>query len=314
MPASRNRPAKQSSPTSRSTPPDRHLTGLVIVNYGKNQLVEDAGGELHRCVARRGLEALVCGDEVEWQPTGKGEGVIEKRLPRRTTLFRADGSNNRRPLAANIDQIVIEAAPEPALDAYLIDKYTVAAELAHTVPLIVINKSDLLKTSERDRLQPLIGEYERIGYRVLFTSALKNTGIGDFSTCLAGRASILVGQSGVGKSSLIKRLLPDLDIAIGKLSAASGLGKHTTTATTLYHLPHGGSLIDSPGVRDFHLGAVAASDLQEGFREFRPLRGKCRFNDCRHMSEPGCAILAAVTAGNISERRMSSYRRLLQPS
>ena len=110
------------------------------------------------------------------------------------------------------------------------------------------------------------------------------------------------------------RLLPDLDITIGKLSAASGQGKHTTTATTLYHLPQGGSLIDSPGVRDFHPGEVAAQELQQGFREFRPLLGECRFNDCRHLSEPGCAVLAAVAAGRISERRMASYQRLLQPS
>ena len=313
MPASSNRIAAQPSPTSRSNAPEPPRTGLVIVNYGRHQLVEDDRGNLQRCVARRGLGPLVCGDAVEWRPTGTLEGVIEALLPRRTILFRATGNNVRRPLVANIDQIVIEAAPEPALDTGLIDKYTVAAELAQTQPLIVINKSDLLDSGERKGLQPLIGEYERIGYRILFTSALKNTGIREFSACLSGKASILVGQSGVGKSSLVNRLLPDLDITIGKLSAASGQGKHTTT-TTLYHLPQGGSLIDSPGVRDFHPGEVAAQELQQGFREFRPLLGECRFNDCRHLSEPGCAVLAAVAAGRISERRMTSYQRLLQPS
>jgi ribosome biogenesis GTPase len=314
MPASRSRIAELPSTTSGNTASGSPRTGLVIVNYGKHQLVEDADGVLQRCVARRGLEPLVCGDAVEWRPTGPQEGVIEMLLPRRTILFRATGSRAQRPLVANIDQIVIEAAPEPALDAGLIDRYTVAAELAQAQPLIVINKSDLLDSSERAGLQPLIGEYECIGYRTLFTSALENTGIGEFSACLAGKSSILVGQSGVGKSSLVNRLLPDLDIAIGKLSAASGLGKHTTTATTLYHLPHGGNLIDSPGVRDFHPGAVAAQDLQYGFREFRPLLGACRFNDCRHLTEPGCAILAAVDSGRISARRMASYQRLLQAS
>jgi ribosome biogenesis GTPase len=314
MPASSNRIAAQPSPTSRSNAPEPTRTGLVIVNYGRHQLVEDDCGGLHRCVARRGLGPSVCGDAVEWRPTGPLEGVIEALLPRRTILLRATGNNARRPLVANIDQIVIEAAPEPALDAGLIDKYTVAAELAQTQPLIVINKSDLLDSGEREGLQPLIGEYERIGYRILLTSALKNTGIREFSACLSGKASILVGQSGVGKSSLVNRLLPDLDITIGKLSDASGQGKHTTTATTLYHLPQGGSLIDSPGVRDFHPGEFAAQELQNGFREFRPLLGECRFNDCRHLNEPGCAVLAAVAAGRISERRMVSYQRLLQSS
>jgi len=285
--------------------------GLVVINYGKNQLVEDTSGDIYRCVARRGLPQIVCGDAVEWQPTGNNSGVIEVLQPRRTVLYRADGNDSQRPLVANIDQLIIEAALEPALDYFLIDKYCIAAELAQTEPLIIINKADLLQDKDRERIESLIEEYQRIGYATLLTSALKNTGIEAFADRLAGKTSILVGQSGVGKSSLIKRLLPDLDIAVGKLSAASGLGKHTTTSTTLYHLPQGGHLIDSPGVRDFHLGKVADSELGNGFREFRPYLGQCRFNDCRHLSEPGCAIHAAVAEGAILERRMQSYRQLV---
>jgi ribosome biogenesis GTPase len=285
--------------------------GLVIVNYGKNQLVEDAAGNIYRCVARRGLPQIVCGDEVEWQPTGESAGVIETILPRRTVLLRADGNNKSRPLVTNIDQVIIEAALEPVLDYFLIDKYIVAAELAQAEPLIVINKADLIRPEDRSRIETLISEYRSIGYTTLLTSALENTGIETFSDCLTGKTSILVGQSGVGKSSLIRRLLPDRDIVIGRLSAASGLGKHTTTSTTLYHLPHGGRLIDSPGVRDFHPGRIAGDELGSGFREFRPWLGQCRFNDCRHLSEPGCAINAAAAAGNILKRRMESYRKLL---
>ena len=285
--------------------------GLVIINFGKNQLVEDTSGDIHRCVARRGLPQIVCGDAVEWQQTGKGSGVIETLQPRRTVLYRADGNDSQRPLVANIDQLIIEAALEPALDYFLIDKYCIAAELAHTEPLIIINKADLLQDKDRERIASLISEYRRIGYTTLLTSALENTGIDAFADSLAGKTSILVGQSGVGKSSLIKRLLPDREIAVGKLSEASGLGKHTTTSTTLYHLPQGGHLIDSPGVRDFHLGKVAAGDLGNGFREFHPYLGQCKFNDCRHLAEPGCAIHAAVAEGNILERRMQSYRRLM---
>lgn len=285
--------------------------GVVIVNYGRQTLVEDSAGNLVRCVARRGLEQIVCGDVVEWLPTGSQEGVVESIAPRRSVLNRADSGNNMRPLVANIDQVIIEAAQEPALDCFLLDKYTVAAELAHTRALIVINKSDLLSPDARSDIEDQLADFTALGYPVLFTSALQNSGIEAFAACLVGKTSILVGQSGVGKSSLIKRLLPDRDITVGRLSTASGLGRHTTTATTLYHLPCGGHLIDSPGVRDFRLGEVSAAELGGGFREFGPYLGQCRFNDCRHVSEPGCAVLEALAAGKISARRMESYRRLL---
>ena len=285
-------------------------TGLVIVNYGKNQLVETPSGDIINCVARRGLPQIVCGDEVEWLATGDSSGVIEVIRTRRTVLHRANGSN-QRPLAANIDQLVVEAALQPALDYFLIDKYCIAAELAQIEPLFVINKADLINDKQRARITLLIDEYRDIGYTTLLTSALKNTGIETFANHLSGKTSILVGQSGVGKSSLIKRLLPHRDIDVGKLSAASGLGKHTTTSTTLYHLPQSGRLIDSPGVRDFHLASVPNEELGHGFREFHPYLGQCRFNNCRHLSEPGCAINTAVAEGHILERRMASYRRLL---
>ncbi|MGB5442284.1 MAG: ribosome small subunit-dependent GTPase A [Gammaproteobacteria bacterium] len=290
---------------------DKRRSGLVIVNYGKQQLLEDAAGNLQRCVARRGLEQMVCGDAVEWLPTGQGEGVIEVLLPRRNVLRRMDKNNKERPLVANIDQLIIEAAAEPALDTFLLDKYTVAAELANCSALIVVNKADLLGSEQRNGIEALFGEFNAIGYTTLFTSAKNNTGIDELATHLSNKTSVFVGQSGVGKSSLIKRLLPELDIVTGKLSAASGQGKHTTTATTLYHLPHGGKLIDSPGVRDFKLGKVSPLELGNGFREFHELQAGCKFNDCRHLSEPGCAITAAVESGRISLRRYESYRQLL---
>ena len=287
-------------------------TGLVIVNYGKSLLVEDAAGALNRCVARRSLGAIVCGDRVSWQSSGELEGVITAMAPRRNILTRADGADRQRPLAANIDQIIIVAAPEPAPEPFLIDKYTVAAELAETKPVLVINKADLLDAAARSELKSTLADYVNAGYPVIYTSARENTGLEQLADRLTGKASILVGQSGVGKSSLIKRLLPELDIAIGRLSAASGQGRHTTTTTTLYHLPHGGDLIDSPGVRDFRLGQVDADALAAGFREFCPHLGHCRFNNCRHVSEPDCAIIAAATQGEISARRLDSYRRLLE--
>lgn len=297
------------SPANNAGP---DLPGLVIVNYGKHLLVEDEAGTLINCVSRRGIDPIVCGDRVHWQKSGDNAGVVVALLPRNTVLLRNTGSQSQRPLAANIDQLVIEAATEPELDSFLLDKYTVAAELAQTSALIVINKADLLSEQERDTIDVLLQEYRDIGYTCLYTSALKNTGIDEFRAQLSGKNSILVGQSGVGKSSLVKRLLPDLDITTGKLSVASGQGKHTTTATTLYHLPCGGALIDSPGVRDFKLGSVESIRLGSGFREFHPLLGQCRFNDCLHRSEPGCAVTDAVEQGRISKRRMQSYRRLLE--
>lgn len=311
MPAQPDPPRQTATATGTGTDTGSRRHGVVIVNYGRQTLVEDSAGNLVRCVARRGLEQIVCGDEVEWLPTGSQDGVVERIAPRRSVLNRADSGNNLRPLVANIDQVIIEAAQEPALDCFLLDKYTVAAELAHTVALIVINKSDLLTPDARSDIEAQLADFTALGYPVLFTSALQNTGIEAFADCLSGKTSILVGQSGVGKSSLIKRLLPDRDITVGRLSTASGLGRHTTTATTLYHLPCGGRLIDSPGVRDFRLGEVSAAELGSGFREFRPYLGECRFNDCRHVSEPGCAVLEALAAGKISARRMESYRRLL---
>jgi ribosome biogenesis GTPase len=311
MPAQPDPRRQAATETGTGTDAGRRHHGVVIVNYGRQTLVEDSTGRLVRCVARRGLEQIVCGDEIEWLPTGPQEGVVESLAPRHSVLNRADSGNKLRPLVANIDQVIIEAAQEPALDLFLLDKYTVAAELAHTGALIVINKSDLLTPEIRSGIETQLVDYTALGYVVLFTSALHNTGIEAFADCLAGKTSILVGQSGVGKSSLIKRLLPDRDITIGRLSTASGLGRHTTTATTLYHLPCGGRLIDSPGVRDFRLGEVSAAELGSGFREFKPHLGHCRFNDCRHVAEPGCAVRAALAAGRISARRMESYLRLL---
>ncbi len=302
------------TPSGNSTTPDtihQPSTGLVIVNYGKSMLVEDAAGVLHRCVARRNLGSIVCGDRASWEVTGKQEGVITAIAPRRSVLARADGTDRQRPLAANIEQIVIVAAPEPVLEPFLIDKYTVAAELANATPALVINKADLLDAAARSELESRLVDYVDTGYPVVYTSARQNRGLEQLADRLTGKTSILVGQSGVGKSSLIKRLLPELDIAIGRLSAASGQGRHTTTTTTLYHLPHGGDLIDSPGVRDFHLGQVDPDALAAGFREFRPHLGHCRFNNCRHVSEPDCAVIAAVEDGSISARRLESYRRLL---
>ena len=303
-----------SNPSARNHTTNTTRNGVVIVNYGKSLLIEDSHGALVRCVSRRNLDPIVCGDRIAWEPAGDGTGVVIRIEARDSVLSRADSENRTRPLAANLDQIVIVAATDPPLDEYLVDKYIVAAELVGVQPLLVINKTDLLDSSARAALEQRVADYAGIGYRVLYTSVLNNTGMPELEQELTGRTSILVGQSGVGKSSLIKHLLPALDIAIGKLSAASGQGRHTTTATTLYKLPGGGKLIDSPGVRDFRLGHATASELESSFREFHNYLGLCKFHNCRHLAEPECAVAGAVQQNRVSPRRLESYRQLVVAS
>lgn len=286
--------------------------GLIIAHYGRDLVVEDPQGRLHLCSARKKLGRLVCGDRVHWQPTGSEQGVVTALDARRSLLARPDPRGNERPLAANVDQIVIVCAPEPPLSEPLIDRYLVIAELIGAHPLILVNKADLLSEIARANLAARLAAYVQLDYPVLFTSTRDSAQVNTLTQHFNGHTSILVGQSGVGKSSLVRLLLPHSDIRIGQLSDASGLGKHTTTETTLYHLTGGGDLIDSPGVRDFQLWQATEQDLERGFRELHRYRGACRFHNCRHNGEPGCAIAAAVDKGEIDARRLGSYRSLLQ--
>jgi ribosome biogenesis GTPase len=193
----------------------------------------------------------------------------------------------------------------------MLDRYLVAAELIGASPLIVVNKSDLLDAGGRELLQQRLAVYPTIGYPLVFTSNRHVAGLHELHSHLANHTSILVGQSGVGKSSLVQTLLPDLEIRTGSLSEVTGLGRHTTTVAMLYHVPGGGDLIDSPGVRDFTLNKVAPELLENGFPEFVPYRGQCRFHNCRHASEPGCAIHNAVRDGTVDPRRLANYRELV---
>lgn len=309
---------RRSSAPRRTTPhtPDPlgadRQDGLVVAHFGRDLVVEDARGGLHLCSARKKLGRIVCGDRVHWQPSGTEQGVVTERMPRKSLLARPDARGEERPLAANVDQLIVVCAPEPPLSEALIDRYLVAAELIGAHALVVVNKSDLLAPTAQAHLQERLQAFAQLGYPVLFTSTRDAAQAEALTTHLNGRTSILVGQSGVGKSSLVRLLLPDAQIRIGRLSEASGLGRHTTTETTLYHLPGGGDLIDSPGVRDFQLWQATPGDLQRGFRELGRYSSQCRFLDCRHNGEPGCAVAAAAERGEVDARRLSSYRSLLQ--
>jgi ribosome biogenesis GTPase len=285
--------------------------GRVITRYGAQVDIENEEHTIYRCLLRRNLPSPVCGDRVVWQAGNNQTGVVVAVEPRQSLLERPDADNQIKPVAANINQILVVAAPPPALDIDLINSYLVAAEMTDISPVLVINKIDLLKESSLEKLKNRLKPYEDIPYTVIYASCKTSHGLDDFVKHLQGKTSILVGQSGVGKSSLIQELLPNEELRVGALSESSGLGRHTTTATRLYHFPAGGELIDSPGVRSFRLGHVSKNQLTDGFIEFRPYLGQCKFSDCQHRVEPDCAIREAVENDSISRERYDSYQRLL---
>jgi ribosome biogenesis GTPase len=283
--------------------------GLVIANFGATLAVENSEGQVLRCATRKELPLVVCGDRIRWQPQTGGGGVAVSLEPRRNVLSRVDRRGREKPLAANVDRLLIVAAPRPPLQRQLLDRYLVLAEHVACEALLVLHKNDLAEYCQPE-MQELRDYYAGLGYPVLSTNARTPSGLTPLREALRAHTGILVGPSGVGKSSIVAGLLPDRDVQIGALSASSGLGRHTTTTTTLYHLPGGGSLIDSPGIRDFPLDNFSAPQIRDGFREFAAFSDACRFANCMHLSEPGCAVRAAV-GKQIQSQRWESYRAIV---
>lgn len=294
-------------------------TGLVMVHRGALLEVEshDADGNLLRvqCHQRANIEPITVGDRVVWHHTGvAGEGVITALLPRSALLARPSSHGGLRPIAANLDLVIIVLAPQPAPMEILLDRYLVAVEQIGLDAMLILNKCDLLATlppAEADAVVALLELYRGLGYPTLETCCHDGHGMAALAQRLPGRTAILVGQSGVGKSSLLKALLPELRITLGAISQANLRGRHTTTTAQLYHLPQGGDLIDSPGVREFGLWHLPPEAVWAGFRELHPLLGRCRFRDCRHQQEPDCALTAAIAAGAMAPSRLQSLRRIL---
>jgi len=284
--------------------------GLVVVRHGANLAVEDADGRVRHCLVRQNIGDPVCGDRVVWQPAGPDLGVVTAILDRRSLLSRPDYSGRDKPLAANLTQLVTLLAPSPEPSEYLLDQYLVAAELMGVKAMIAFNKVDLLDAEILAGFRKRLAHYEAIGYPSVWISVKDNRHLAPLVQRLGGETSMLVGQSGVGKSSLVNALLPDQRVQIGRLSEATGLGRHTTSAATCYRLPCGGRLIDSPGVRSFRLGAIGTTALQMGFRELAPLLGRCRFGDCHHDNEPGCAVKQALVDKRVHPGRLESFRHL----
>jgi ribosome biogenesis GTPase len=278
----------------------------VIAAYGRHLLVRTGEQELRARPAGRRL-SIVCGDRVRCEfDRAHDEVLAVEVLPRKTLLARANLRGESEPIVANITQLVVVVAPLPQPDFFIVDRYLCAATAAGIAGAVATNKSDL----ETDKIgQQEIDAYTAAGYAHVNCSATQGHGLTELRALLSGAVSVLVGQSGVGKSSLVNALLPKSQIETGGLMREEE-GRHTTTASRSYPLDSGGTLMDSPGVRDF-APAVQQLDAETlGFPEIDRRARDCKFQDCRHMQEPACAVIAAVEAGELSARRYESYRRL----
>lgn len=279
-------------------------TGQVIASHGRSFRVELADGAVLEASVRGKRTDIACGDQVSARRLNAEQAVIETIQPRRSLLYRQDDWRTKL-VAANVTQVVIVLAAFPSFSEDFLGRCLLACEAEHIEPLILLNKNDLPQAeAARNTLQL----YRQLGYRQLELSALQS--IEPLRPYLHGHTTVLIGQSGMGKSTIINALLPDANVRTGDISTALDSGKHTTTHATLYHLDDDSDIIDSPGMQEFGLKQIAAAGLAAHFPEMRPLLGGCRFANCRHLSEPNCAIKAAVATQQIGERRYALYSRI----
>lgn len=280
------------------------LKGLVVAAFGKRYEVELEDKRRISCVTRGKKTDIASGDIVEIALTDHHEGVVENITPRKTLLYRSNAFKSKL-LAANVTQIVIVLATQPSFYEALLNRCLVAAESAGIKVLILLNKCDLANPDATEKL----AQYAQLGYQSILLSATEN--ISPLLPFLHGEQSVMVGQSGMGKSTIINALLPHEAARTQEFSAALDSGKHTTTATRLYHLDASSTLIDSPGLQEFGLHHISQFDLEQAFIEFRPYLGHCRFNNCRHLHEPDCAILNQVNLA-VSPNRLAQYQLLTE--
>lgn len=288
---------------------DPAFPGLVIASYGRHALIALADGRICQGIPRGRNMVLACGDRVAIGHAGVGECVVERVAERTTLLYRSD-SHREKVFAANATQVMLVTATEPVAHPELLHRCLIAATAAGLPVIVVLNKVDLSDRlpAARALLEPL----RKLGIDVIEASAQDDSL--PFRERLFGHCTVMLGQSGVGKSSLINRLCPGARANTDRISRALGTGKHTTTATRLYRVDDDGSVIDSPGVQVFGIGHLSVSQLENALVEFRPLLGQCRFRDCRHRDEPGCAVQAAAAVGAIDSARVVLFHKLCDES
>lgn len=290
---------------------DRHTPGLVISHHGRQLLVELETGECVECRIKSNLGSIVCGDRVAVEQGRAEDYRVSALLPRDNLLRRVDGSGKLRAIAANVSRLFVCLAVVPEPNIFLLDQYLLSAEQQHIPACILLNKIDLASDSEPDPFG-LTRIYEPMGYAIVKTSVKSGAGMAAFREMLSGEVAVLSGVSGVGKSSLTSWLLPDVEIKVAVLSQATDEGRHTTRASRLYHLPEpGGDLIDTPGVRGFSPFIDSDQPLADGFRDLQAQAPGCRFHNCLHRNEPGCAVIVANQAGKIEDSRYRNYLKLL---
>lgn len=281
-------------------------TGTVVAAFGRHYEIELPDGRIATGYPRGKKSPYAVGDEV----TLTADGQITGHSPRRSLLYRSDAYRQKL-IAANATQLLLVVATQPSFSDMLLSRALVAAEHQGLRPLIALNKCDLAE-DRPDLLagaRALLAPFAALGYRIIELSAKRD--VSPLLALLAGETTVLVGQSGMGKSTLTNSLVPGADAATRELSTALDSGKHTTTHARLYRLPAGGRLIDSPGLQEFGLKHLDAGEIEFGFPEFRPYLGECRFRDCGHAAEPGCAIKAAIASGIIHPRRIDHFHQFI---
>lgn len=282
------------------------LRGDVIAGFGRDTLLRSDTGETLRAHTRSRRIQAVCGDRVAFEPSGAGRAIIVEVEPRRTVFARAS-ARRTKVLAANVTQVAVLVACEPSFSDELLARVLIAAEHAGLPAIIALNKVDLV--ARRSEALAQLVPFRGLGYPLIEFSARIDPA--PLRVYLQRQRTVIVGQSGMGKSTLVKALVPDAPVRIREISTFLDAGRQTTTAARLYPLDAASALVDTPGVSEFGLAGLSAAQIAAGFRDFAPYLGHCRFPDCRHLAEPDCALAGAVAAGQLHARRLALYRRLV---